>query len=178
MFNVFRTVQNIQKLIKLSHINSFHALGLFLYTQKCYTLMILECIERDQWREMGPHIDVQLYHCLIFYRIICVYNVALLNQYEPIYSQYTLSLPSMFSRGQRKGALGTINEQLSNLTVLGQCSQENNCHQSRFVPNAAQSLPTNTPRVFHVDTTWKRSFPGRFNVEYTWCVCRATALEN
>ena len=33
--------------------------------------------------------------------------------------------------------------------------------------------PTNTPRVFHVEKTWKRSFPRRFNVEeYTWCVCR------
>ena len=33
-------------------------------------------------------------------------------------------------------------------------------------------FPTNTPRVFHVETTWKRSFPPRFNVEYTSCVCR------
>ena len=32
------------------------------------------------------------------------------------------------------------------------------------------SIPTNTPCVFHVETTWKRSFPHRFNVEYTWCV--------
>ena len=31
---------------------------------------------------------------------------------------------------------------------------------------------TNTPRVFHVETTWKRSFPRRFNVEYTWNLCR------
>ena len=31
---------------------------------------------------------------------------------------------------------------------------------------------TNKPRVFHVETTWKRPFPSRFNVEYTWCVCR------
>ena len=29
----------------------------------------------------------------------------------------------------------------------------------------------NTPRVFHVETTWKGPFPHRFNVEYTWCVC-------
>ena len=28
-------------------------------------------------------------------------------------------------------------------------------------------IPTNTPPVFHVETTWKRSFPRRFNVEYT-----------
>ena len=35
--------------------------------------------------------------------------------------------------------------------------------------------PTYTPRVFHVETTWKRSFPRRFNVEYTWFVRRADA---
>ena len=34
-------------------------------------------------------------------------------------------------------------------------------------------LSTNKPRVFHVETAWKRSFPRRFNVEYTWYVCRA-----
>ena len=33
--------------------------------------------------------------------------------------------------------------------------------------------PTNTPRVFHVETTWKRSFLRHLNVEYTRCVCRA-----
>ena len=27
--------------------------------------------------------------------------------------------------------------------------------------------PANTPRVFNVESTWKRSFPRRFNVEYT-----------
>ena len=32
--------------------------------------------------------------------------------------------------------------------------------------------PTNTPRGIHVETTWKRSFLRRFNVEATWCVCR------
>ena len=32
--------------------------------------------------------------------------------------------------------------------------------------------PTDTPRVFHVATTWKRSFPSRFNLECTWCVCK------
>ena len=31
--------------------------------------------------------------------------------------------------------------------------------------------PTNTPRVFHVETTWKQQFLHRFNVENTWCVC-------
>ena len=37
--------------------------------------------------------------------------------------------------------------------------------------------PTNTPGVFHVETTWKRSFSRCFNVEYTWFVCReATKL--
>ena len=33
-------------------------------------------------------------------------------------------------------------------------------------------LPTNPPRGFHVETTWKRPFPRHFNVESTWCVCR------
>ena len=32
--------------------------------------------------------------------------------------------------------------------------------------------PTNTPRVFHAETTWKQTFPHHFNVEYTWSVCR------
>ena len=32
--------------------------------------------------------------------------------------------------------------------------------------------PTNTPRVFPVETTRKCTFLRRFNVEYTWCVCR------
>ena len=31
--------------------------------------------------------------------------------------------------------------------------------------------PTNRPREFHVETTWKLAFPRRFNVESTWCVC-------
>ena len=37
----------------------------------------------------------------------------------------------------------------------------------------SSGLPTNTPRGLHVETTWKRPFPRRFNVESTWCVCRA-----
>ena len=32
-------------------------------------------------------------------------------------------------------------------------------------------FPTNTPCVFRVEATWKRSFSRRFKVEYTWCVC-------
>ena len=28
-------------------------------------------------------------------------------------------------------------------------------------------IPTNSTREFHVETTWKRSLPPRFNVEYT-----------
>ena len=35
-----------------------------------------------------------------------------------------------------------------------------------------RDIPINTPRVFHVETTWKRPFLRRFNVEYTWCDCR------
>ena len=32
-------------------------------------------------------------------------------------------------------------------------------------------FPRTIPRAFHDETTWKRSFPLRFKVEYTWCVC-------
>ena len=39
-----------------------------------------------------------------------------------------------------------------------------------------QIFPTNTPRVFHVETTWKQTFPRRFNVEYTWSVCKVFSL--
>ena len=42
---------------------------------------------------------------------------------------------------------------------------------SYFFPEA-QGNPTNTPRVFHLEKTWKRPLPRRFNVECTWCVCR------
>ena len=35
-----------------------------------------------------------------------------------------------------------------------------------------ESIPTNTPHVFHVETTWKRPFLRFFNLEYTWCVCK------
>ena len=38
---------------------------------------------------------------------------------------------------------------------------------------AVISNPTNTPGVFHVKMTWKRHVSHHFNVEYTWCVCRA-----
>ena len=33
-------------------------------------------------------------------------------------------------------------------------------------------FPTNTPRVFHVETTWKRSLLSRFNIKHTWCTFR------
>ena len=36
----------------------------------------------------------------------------------------------------------------------------------------SKPYPTSTLHVFHVEATWKRSFPCRFNVEYKWCVCR------
>ena len=32
--------------------------------------------------------------------------------------------------------------------------------------------PANTPRKFHMKTTWTRQFPRHFNVEYMWCICR------
>ena len=34
------------------------------------------------------------------------------------------------------------------------------------------SKTTNTRRVFHVASTWKRRFPRRCNVEDTWYACR------
>ena len=37
-------------------------------------------------------------------------------------------------------------------------------------PSICGKYPTNTPREFIVETTWK--FPRRFNLESTWCVCR------
>ena len=36
--------------------------------------------------------------------------------------------------------------------------------------------PTNTPRVFHVEATWKRQFQRHFNVKYAWCVCREEVM--
>ena len=44
--------------------------------------------------------------------------------------------------------------------------------QSFYNSFESSTTPTNTPREFHVETTWKLSFPYRFNVESTWCVCR------
>ena len=46
-----------------------------------------------------------------------------------------------------------------------------------MAPNASLSADsgnhyTNTPRLFHVKTTWKQPFPRCFSVKYTWCVCR------
>ena len=38
--------------------------------------------------------------------------------------------------------------------------------------------PTNTSHGFHVETTWKRPFPRRFNVESTWCVCWEVNVPN
>ena len=45
-----------------------------------------------------------------------------------------------------------------------------------FTPRSIPRLhiPTNTPHGFYVETTWKRPFPRRFNVESTECVCRDT----
>ena len=42
---------------------------------------------------------------------------------------------------------------------------------SRSTSSMKTGYPTNTPRVFHVETTWKRLFLRCFNAEYTWCVC-------
>ena len=40
--------------------------------------------------------------------------------------------------------------------------------------HSLHSLPANTPLVFYVETTWKRKFSRRFNVEYKRCVCWAS----
>ena len=45
-----------------------------------------------------------------------------------------------------------------------------------FLNWSLMTYPTNTPRVFHVETTWKRAFPRRFTVEYAWRVCRVDSL--
>ena len=37
--------------------------------------------------------------------------------------------------------------------------------------------PTNTPRVFPIEMTWKRPFRRRFNVEYTWFVCSVISVK-
>ena len=51
--------------------------------------------------------------------------------------------------------------------------RRNETNDESNIKNKAVALyPTNTPRGFHVETTWKRLFPRRFNVESTWCVCR------
>ena len=54
-------------------------------------------------------------------------------------------------------------------------SNKVNCPQKsqiRIKTGKVLRCPTNTPHVFHVETTWKQPFPRHFNVEYTWCVCK------
>ena len=53
------------------------------------------------------------------------------------------------------------------LHTLSDNSSSNSEHS-----NIRNVYPTNTPRVFYVEMRWKQPFPRRFNVEYTWCVCR------
>ena len=55
------------------------------------------------------------------------------------------------------------------------CSYYNRYTWSKkhYTDSEVKLYPTNTPRGLYVETTWKRSFPCRFNVESTWCVCRA-----
>ena len=45
-------------------------------------------------------------------------------------------------------------------------------YKPKSIPFISSTIPTNTPRRFHVETTWKRPFPCRFNLESTWYVCR------
>ena len=41
--------------------------------------------------------------------------------------------------------------------------------------NCIKFYPTNTPRILHVETTWKRLFPRLFNLQYMWCAYRVEA---
>ena len=50
--------------------------------------------------------------------------------------------------------------------------ENDKCADIETVSSYLGKYPANTPSVFHVETTWKRTFPRRFNVEYTWSVCR------
>ena len=51
-------------------------------------------------------------------------------------------------------------------------SSREKIYQELGLESLQQRDPTNTPLGFHVETTWKRSFPPRFNVQSTWCVRR------
>ena len=45
-------------------------------------------------------------------------------------------------------------------------------------PKRRQSFRNQSAIVLHVETTWKWSFPRRFNVESTWCICRVICFAN
>ena len=64
-----------------------------------------------------------------------------------------------------------INPPKDNTTRTCNCIRKHQCLLNKKCPTS-YVFPTNTPRVFHVEATWKRSFPRRFNVEYMWSVCR------
>ena len=58
--------------------------------------------------------------------------------------------------------------------IIAACTQSRRETQPCHFPEYCLEMliePTNAPRVFHVETTWKRPFPRRFNVEYMWRVC-------
>ena len=54
-------------------------------------------------------------------------------------------------------------------------SEPSKTSKMKVFAKIVDGYPTNTPRRFHVETTWKRPFSLRFNVESTWCVCRIKA---
>ena len=60
----------------------------------------------------------------------------------------------------------------TNVILLGQVPTLKRC----FLV-CLSTYPTNTPRGFHVETTWKQLFPRRFNVESMWSVCRVVVEE-
>ena len=53
------------------------------------------------------------------------------------------------------------------LIIIRMMKNEENGYFCTF-SDQKQSNPTNVPRRFHVETTWKRPFPRRFNVEFTY----------
>ena len=72
-----------------------------------------------------------------------------------------------------------VNGSSGPINILNCCNQSQffNCLVIKifawsFSQLSIQNIPTNTPRGFHVEMTWKQPFPRRFNVDSTWCVCR------
>ena len=79
------------------------------------------------------------------------------SSYRPIIGRY----PSLFSRKNALVKFVIFNcffKEMISINVLFYVSDA-----TIMVPYL--EYPTNTPSGFHVETTWKRPFPRRFNVE-------------